>query len=330
MNLYDTFVLDACVFPEGDFLGFADDVKASPLSAFFLTVGGDDALGAVRYAARVHQLADREEKLTVARTVNDLKIAERDGKIAAILYLQDPGPMGNSLELLRAFYEMGVRVIQMSYNKGGYMGTGCAETYPGRLTDFGREAVREMNRLGILIDLSHCCKETVVDAIEASEKPVTICHANIYNIAQNPRNKTDDVLKMLKDRGGVLGLTPWAPICWKGVENKQPTLDDYLDHVDYAVNLIGIESVGFASDNNLDHSEDLIGISSQSALYSSVVGPYNTNVGTDPRERHARGFGGAHETDNLVRAMQARGYREEDIEKFLGGNFLRVIQQTWR
>ncbi|CCQ92928.1 conserved hypothetical protein [[Clostridium] ultunense Esp] len=326
-----SFVIDACIYPEAEFEGCAEDIKQSKLDAFFLTVPGDSFEGAIKSISRTYLLSDDEtEKFKVARNYNDLIANKNNDKMSAILYFQDPYPIGNKIELVRAFYELGIRVIQMSYNKGGCIAGGGVEGGNYGLTDFGREVVKEMNRLGMLIDLSHCGEKTINDVFEVTNKPVTFCHANVYEISRNPRNKSDDQLKSLAKNGGVIGLTPWAPILWNGKKNVPPTIDDYLDHVDYVVKLIGIDHVGFASDNNLDHSEDIIGINEQSSLYSDVVGPYNTKVGTDPKERHAIGFKGATDIDNLIRNMKKRGYHDEDIDKFLGGNFLRVLKEVWR
>ena len=116
----------------------------------------------------------------------------------------------------------------MSYNKGGYIGGGCVEGGDYGLTDFGKTLVKEFNKIGMLIDLSHCGPKVVADVLELSEKPVTIGHTCSKVLADNPRNKTDEQMKRLKENGGVIGMTPWAPICWKRKENVPPTIEDYL------------------------------------------------------------------------------------------------------
>src|SRR5699024_5357858 len=141
---------------------------------------------------------------------------------------------------------------------------------------------------------------TALDAIKESKHPCLFSHANIKSISDSPRNKTDEEIKLLAEKGGVIGLTPWAPICWKGVKSEQPTLDDYLDHVEYAINLVGIDHVGYASDGKLDHSRDMAAINAQKHRSTSIVGQYNTMVGTDPDQRHALGFQGSHQIDNFV------------------------------
>ena len=331
-NLKNAYVLDACIWPEnGRFKGMTEDYKESLMDACFLTLDGTDFRTGVECLGEVSKLTDDPtEKIKIARTYDDLMRNKAEGYKSLILYFQDPAPLENKIHVAKAFYEMGVRVIQMSYNKGGYIGGGCVEGGDYGLTDFGKSLVKEFNNIGMLIDLSHCGPKVVSDVLELSEKPVTIGHTCCKAVADSPRNKTDEQLKRLKENGGVVGLTPWAPICWKRKENVPPTIEDYLDHVCHAVEIVGIDHVGFASDNNLDHASDIAGIQWQGALFDLITGVYNKNVGTDPKERHALGFTGVLDIQNLVDGMRRRGFNNEEIEKFLGGNFLRVIKEVWK
>ena len=218
----------------------------------------------------------------------------------------------------------------MTYNKSNYIGTGCTETIDRGLTDFGREAVKKMNELGIVIDLSHCSRQTALDVLRISEKPVVFSHADMKALSPNPRNRSDEELMLLKKNGGVIGLTSWGPLCWNPAKKTRPTLDEYIDHIDYVVDKIGIEHIGFGCDNTLDDYKDLKGIKEQSLLYPEVVGEYNEFVGIDPDIRHAEGFKGVWEIDKVVSRLKERGYTTEDINKFLGGNFFRVMKNVWK
>lgn len=331
-QLKNMYVVDACIWPEnGRFTGMSEDYKNSHLDACFLTLDGTDFRTGVEWLGHVSRLTqDPAEKIRIARTVEDLTENKAEGYKSLILYFQDPAPLENKVDVARAFYEMGVRVIQMSYNKGGYIGAGCVEGAGYGLTDFGKTLVKEFNKMGMLIDLSHCGPGVVEDVLNLSEKPVTIGHTCCKALADNPRNKTDEQLRKLKENGGVVGMTPWAPICWKRKENVPPTIEDFLDHVCHAADIVGIDHVGFASDNNLDHNKDLSGISSQGSLYDLVVGGYNKNVSQDPNERHAIGFTGALDLQNIIDGMRRRGFNNEEIEKFLGGNFMRVFKEVWK
>ncbi len=328
--LQESFIVDGCIFSEGEFSGCAPDVLSSGLNSMFLTVSSSDSFcGAVREMGRINNLADDPEyNLRVIHDIDDLKCVEESGEIGLILWFQDPHPMGNDLNLLRVFYQLGLRVMQLTYNQANYLGTGCTEQKDRGLTEFGAEVIHELNRLGMVVDLSHSSRQTALDAITQSQDPVIFSHANPRSVTDNPRNKSDDELKLVAQKGGVIGLTPWGPLCWKGC--GRPSLDDYIDHIDYLVNLVGIDHVGFGSDNTPDHSSDQSGTSEQAALYPSVVSDYNSAVGTAPSVRHARGFSGPHQLDNLVEGLTARGYSDSDISKLLGGNFLRVFTEVWK
>ncbi len=324
--------IDGCAFSEGDFMGFSKDLFNSSVDAFFLTLPHSEKgfTETVRSIGSIYNLADKVANFHVARTHNDLVNGKLENKKSIILAFQEPHPIGFSLDNLRVFYELGVRVVQLTYNKAGCIGTGCTETFDSGLTDFGKKLIKEMNRLGMIVDISHCSNRTALQAIGTSSQPVVFSHANVKNLCDSPRNRTDEEIKLIAEKGGVIGLTPWGPLCWKKGLNKQPTLNDYLDHVEYVINLVGIDHVGFGGDNTLNDKEDRIGTAVQSALYPEVVADYDERVGTHPNVRHAKDFKGAKEIHNVIEGLKGRGYGNDEINKFLGENFSRVIQQVWK
>lgn len=329
----DLFVIDGCAFTEGVFIGLSEKVHQSSLTAFFLTLPGshEGYPECTNKVGEIYDLADDPaNRLLVVRTANDIRRAKREGKKAVILTFQDPHPIENSLHKLRVMYELGLRVMQMTYNKANYLGTGCVEPVDSGLTDFGRAALKRMNALGIVADVSHCGHRTTLDVLRASEKPIVISHACPVALTDNPRNKTDEEIRLLKENGGVLGLSSWGPLCWKNDKKGQPTLGDFVDHIDYVVDLIGIDHVGFGGDSTLDDTRDEKGTVEQSVNYAPVVAEYNKYAGTDPSLRHAIGVEGSWELENVFGEMRRRGYAEGDIAKFAGGNFLRVLEANWK
>ena len=172
-------------------------------------------------------------------------------------------------------------------------------------------------------------KKTTMDIIRLSEKPVAITHAGVYNITPSVRTKTDEEMLAIKENGGVMGISPWAPLIWKKEKGCRPDVRDYVDHVDYVVNLIGIDHVSFGADNTLDGNKDDKGTADQAVLYPAVVGAYNSCVGTRSDERHAKGFEGCWQLENVIDEMKRRGYSEEDIAKLTGKNLLRVLRANW-
>ncbi|WP_047983525.1 dipeptidase [Ornithinibacillus californiensis] len=322
--------INGCVFCEGEFNGLSNENLESSVDAFFLTLPNSEKgfTETVKSIGQIYKYIETPgSKLSIARTYQDLQKASKQDKKSLILTFQEPYPIGNSLGNLHVFYQLGVRVVQLTYNKANFIGSGCTEYVDRGLTDFGKTLIKEMNRIGMLIDLSHCGHLTTLEAIQASEQPVICSHANVQQLCSNPRNKTDEVVKMIAEKGGVIGLTPWGPLCWNDKTGLQPSLDDYLDHVEYVINLVGIEHVGFGSDDTLDGATDEEGTIAQAYLYPTVVANYNERVGTDPKLRHAKG---SKDINNVINGLRNRGYSSNDIAQFLGGNFSRVIQQVWK
>lgn len=324
-------VIDGCMFMDGEFDGCSEGILKSKADTFFLTLNSFDGFAeTVKSVARIYQYTDEDPNVKVIRTYEDIENNSKNGVKSLVLTFQEPYPIGNSLENLRVFYELGARVVQLTYNKGNYIGSGCTEANGGGLTDFGKQLIKEMNKLGMLVDVSHSNEQTGRDAILASEKPIVFSHANVKAVTDNPRNKSDDLIKLLAENGGVMGLTPWGPLTWKEETKSQPSLDDYLDHVEHVVNLVGINHVGFGSDATLNDSPDTKGAMDQLTLYPEVAGSYYKTIGIGREFSSASGFKGAKDIANVIEGLQKRGYSEEDINKFLGGNFERVLKQVWK
>ena len=324
-------VVDGCIFMDGEFEGISSEIMKSKVDTIFLTMNSFDGFGeTIKSITRVHSIVDYLPEVEVIRSYQDIMSNSARGKKSIILTFQEPYPIGNSLNNLRAFYEMGVRVVQLTYNKANHIGSGCTESAGGGLTDFGKQVVLEMNRLGMLVDLSHCNELTGRQAIEISEKPVVFSHGNAKSVTDNPRNKSDEIIKMVAQTGGVIGLTPWSPLCWDKNEIKQPGLDTYLDHVEHVINLVGIDHVGFGSDVPIIETGSTEGAETQATLYPEVVSGYYGTVGTNREVSHAKGFKGAKEIDNVIERLQQKGYNDTDVNKFLGGNFLRVLENVMK
>ncbi len=288
----------------------------------------------VNYKKTINEHAD---KLILIKNISDIRKAKKEKKLGIVFSFQDAVPIENNLGYLDIFYDLGVRIIQLTYNAQNYVGSGCCELHYGKLTYFGRDVVKRMNELGIAIDLSHCSKPTTLDAIEFSEKPVYITHSSVYSIctALN-RNKTDEEIKALAEKGGVIGICLFPALIKKDSSTNEvlpATLEDVMDHIEYAINLVGIDHVAFGSDI-YDYWTDNNIISKWSSLrYWRPLRPdvfgarTKSKSGTDPRikglENHLN-FG------NLSRGLVKRGYKEEEIKKVLGENVLRVLGSIWK
>jgi membrane dipeptidase len=211
-----------------------------------------------------------------------------------------------------------VRVVQLCYNTQNLVGTGCYER-DGGLSDFGREVITEMNRVGIMVDLSHVGGKTSSEAIAFSKKPVCYSHCLPSGLKEHPRNKSDAQLKEIADAGGFVGVTMFAPFLKRGID---ATIEDYIEAIDYVVNLIGEDAVGIGTDFTQGYSVDFFDwLTHDKGRYRRL-----TNFGKVVNPEGIRTIG---EFPNLTAAMERAGWSEARIRKIMGGNWLRVFKEVW-
>ena len=187
-------------------------------------------------------------------SVDDIRKAKSDGKVGIILGWQNTSAIDTDIRNLELFYDLGVRVVQLTYNTQNLVGSGCWETHDGGLTDFGRHAIDEMNRLGMLVDLSHVGPLTSDQAIKYSSSPVAYTHC-CPMLLDHPRNKTDDQLRTIANHGGFVGFASYTPFLPKGPET---TIEDCIEGIEYLINLIGEDNIGIGSDLCLNWSDDIV------------------------------------------------------------------------
>ncbi|MCY3736143.1 MAG: membrane dipeptidase [Gemmatimonadaceae bacterium] len=276
-------------------------------------------------AVWMRRFRERDDILQVKET-EDIHAARRLGKTGIILGFQNASPIENELDRLGLFLALGVRVIQLTYHETNLLGSGCWERNDAGLSNFGVDAVREMNQLGILIDLSHVGPRTTLEAIETSEQPVAITHANARSFCGHPRNKEEEALTALAEKGGVVGATSFANFLPKGFDS---TLEDFVDAIDDMVERIGIDHVAFGTDSTHDQPLEFWHyiVSQQGTKFPSTFAdgsvPY-TELNFQPK-----GMETPAEFPNLAEALAGRGYGAEDIGKLLGGNWLRLFERVW-
>src|SRR5579862_9477500 len=182
------------------------------------------------------------------RVPADMQRAKSDGKMGIILSFESADMLEGKVERLELFRHLGVRVMQLSYNRKSPFAAGVMEPDGGGLTPLGHDAVKKMNELGIAVDLSHANAQTTADAIAASSKPVIMSHAGCAAIHPHPRNKTDEQLRALADKGGVMGI---YDLPYLAASPKQPTVDDYMAHMEHAIKIMGEDHVGVGSDASI-------------------------------------------------------------------------------
>ncbi|MQF68826.1 membrane dipeptidase [SAR202 cluster bacterium AD-804-J14_MRT_500m] len=270
-----------------------------------------------------HRFEAQSTTLASALTIEDIKNAKETQKTGVILGWQNATPIENDLNNLSVFYDLGVRIIQLTYNERNLLGNGCYERKDEGLSHFGVDAVKEMNELGILIDLSHCGDQTCYDAIELSEKPVAITHSNSRNFFVHPRNKPEPMIKLLVEKGGVIGANAFPPFLPRGFES---TLNDYVDAIEDLVYIAGVDHVGIGTDFTQGQSNQWM----DRLFYQQ---------GTKPKQRpkpypnpvhHPNGLENPSKLSSVATELVKRGYAADDVGKILGGNWMRLLESVWK
>jgi membrane dipeptidase len=233
-----------------------DDAKASGVTAVNITLGTTEREGLFeKTIADIGQwetrLAAHPDRLLKVRSARDIESAKISGRLGIIYGFQDPGVLEGKVDRLQILNDFGVRIIQLTYNRRSELGDGCLEPENRGLTPFGRIVVDRMNQLGMLVDLSHCGRRTTTEAIAASKKPVSITHAGCAAVAHTARNKSDEALKLLADRGGVVGIYFMPFLRTKG----DATAADVVQHVEHALKVCGEEHVGIGTDGRISPVE---------------------------------------------------------------------------
>ena len=263
-------------------------------------------------------LFDARDNTMQVETIADITKAKESGKLGIIFGVQTGSIVGTDMYLWSIAHKLGCRIAQLTYNERNLLGDGCMEPENRGLTSYGKQSIQEMNRLGICLDLSHAGERTSLDATAFSAKPVMYSHANPKAIGPGKRNITDEQMKEMAARGGVMGLSPHSMLSHKKA-GVRANVDDLMDFFDYAIDLIGIDHAAVGSDV-FESFTKLSWETTTKRWYPS---------GFLWETMAAEGFSGVHEFPNLTRGLVARGYSDEDIAKVLGGNWLRLFKEVW-
>jgi membrane dipeptidase len=233
------------------------------------------------------------DKISVCLNSRDIDDAMTLGKVGAILSVEGGDALNSELSVLRQLYRLGVRSMLFTWNHRNMLADGSLETHGAGLSDFGRQVVKEMNRLGMIIDVSHLCEASFQDVLELSTAPVIASHSNARSVCSHPRNLSNEQLMNLKNKGGVAGIT-FYPFFLTNSENA--SIDDVIRHIEHICSILGEDNIGIGSD--FDGIECV-----PAGLEESQCIPL------------------------LFERLLKLNYSESFIEKFAGLNFMRVIRQ---
>jgi membrane dipeptidase len=260
--------------------------------------------------------------------VEDIARAKREKKLGVIFHFQNTQPFERNPGLVEVYYRLGVRMVQLTYNLKNWVGDGCDERTDAGLSTFGLRVIKEMNRVGMVVDLSHTGYRTTMDAIEASEVPVVFSHSGVQAVCDSPRNLRDDQIKAVAAKGGVIGLNAYPAFVAK---RAWPTLGDLMRHADYIAEMVGTDHISVG----LDFYQGQWPFSPQKealAMYQEALRSGRWKPGTYPTPpyKYAKGVEVPSKLANLTAALVDRGYSEKDVRKIMGENLARVFTAVWK
>ena len=279
-------------------------MKEGGVNVQFFAVFIEDIYKPDRSLKRTLQLIDcfyremekNQDEISLVTNYNQINEANSAGKIAAILSVEGGEALEGDLGVLRILYKLGVRLLTLTWNQRNQIADGIGESRTGSgLTEFGLKVIEEMNDLRMFIDVSHLSETGFWDVIKRSKAPIVASHSNCYALCPHPRNLKDEQIKALADKGGVIGIT-FVPN-FLTQEKRKTTVKDVVRHIDYLVKKVGIDYVGLGSDFD----------------------------GTDVLPL---GLESVDKIPNITEELLNRGYKEREIKKILGGNFLRVFKKV--
>lgn len=298
-----------------------DRFRQAGFGLLSLTVGNDRVFGrpelALMNIAKVHAVCARHpDKYRIVYGTHDIDAARQEGRLAICFNFQGSNVLGNDAASVEVFYRLGVRHMLFAYNQRSLAGDGCGEATDAGLSRYGRSVIREMNRVGMIVDGSHCGHRTTMEAMDLSTAPCIFSHANAHGVHPHYRNIKDDQIRRCADTGGVIGINGLGEY----IDDVEATSASMFRHIDYIAELVGPQHVGIG----LDYVRDVDGfwksVDDQPDLWPDNQGK---------PLRHTR-FAQPEQIEELAELMCRHGYDDEDIRGILGRNFYRVCKQVWK
>ena len=260
---------------------------------------------------------ENSDLIFLGKTFEDITKAQSENKTAIFFGFQNCSPIEDDINLIEKVHEHGCRFMQLTYNNQSLLATGCYEKNDSGVTNFGREAIKEMNRVGIVVDMSHSAEKSTLDAIEISEKPIAITHANPSFWHEALRNKSDFLLKKLSESGGILGLSLYSHHLKDGTNCK---LESFCEMVAKTAEIMEVKNIGIGSDLCLNQPDNVV------EWMRNGTWSKSTNYGEGSKKKpgfpkqpdwflDARGF------DNLESGLKKVGFNKQEVEGILGNNW---------
>jgi membrane dipeptidase len=278
---------------------------------------------------RVLDLEDALRRLhggaAIVRSVEEIEAAHAAGRIGVVLGVQSPSVIEDDERLVGPMHALGVRVFQMTYNHRNLLADGCAEESDAGLSALGRRVVARLNKAGVLIDLSHAGERSAHETIDLSAKPIAITHSNAQALCDHPRNLSDETIRAVAARGGVIGLNAFPGFVTKD-HTKVPTPDDLVDHLAHMSALVGPQHFGFGLDIDEPDTPHANYLTPDGEL---GVGRHPFPPGFLPPWPWHYAVPSIADYPRLVEALVRRGFSDDEVKGFIGGNFMRLFRECW-
>jgi membrane dipeptidase len=303
-----------------------DIVRTSGVTAVKTSLAGTDAkfedtMSEIAFFQRV--IEEYPDLFLQVRVASDFARAKREKKFGILFSFESADMFEGKVERIALFRDLGVRVMQLSYNKTSLWASGVLADPPAGLTELGRKAVAEMNSQGVAIDISHADEATSNDVLALSKPPVLITHAGCKAVHDHPRNKTDAILKAVADKGGVVGI---YDLPYLAASPRQPNLDDYMAHMAHALSVCGEDHVGIGSDSALNAWDMTPAQFKEMEDYRHKTG---VAAPEEDRPMYVEGLNTPRRSEVIADALLKRGYPARVAEKVIGANFVGALGRIW-
>lgn len=312
--------------------GYSEHLRASGVTALNATLPSPDesANSALERLAVMYEVIRKTPEFCLIEKASDFAKAKANGQIGTIIAFQDPYPLQYSFAMVEAFHRLGLRVLQLAYSGRSWAADGCGEDVDAGISKDGKVLIREMNRVGVTVDLAHVGIRSSYEATELSEKPVICSHGNSKTRSDVGRNLPDDLIRKIAEKGGVVCATPYGPLNWD-LGDTRPSLSSFLDMLDHMIDVAGIDAIGIGTDEESTPGSMSYATKVRLPLkgyFQDAYKGYTTKFGP-AMQGTLQGFRGLNDYPLITEGLVSRGYDDESIRKLLGLNLIRVFEQTW-
>ena len=301
--------------------------RAGGVTALAPTIAStENARIAFNRLAAWHRLFRERKDLLLVRRTQDIATAKQSGRMGIYFHFQGADPIEDNLDLIDLYKALGVGVVQLSYNVKNRVGDGCEERTDAGLSRFGIRLIERLNTAAVIVDCSHTGLRTSMEAIERSAAPVILSHSNAASVHATARNAPNELIDAIAKSGGVIGVVGFPAMVGA---SAMPSLDDFIAHIDAIVERVGIDHVGLGMDYYIGQA----GVTDDEqarALYRRMVanGVWHDSY-PPPPHHYPVGIETPKTLGRLTQRLLERGYKERDVQKILGENWLRVMRMVW-